>query len=1393
MNDLNQRIARLSPEKRALLALQLMKKSASVPHEQEITPLPRNDGTVSFPLSFSQQRLWFLDRFQPDSPLYNIPSATRLRGSLDVAALQTSLGEIVKRHESLRTTFASVDDQPVQIIAQTMNLLLPVTDLSELPESERETRAQRLVAEEAGRPFDLAQGPLLRTGLLRLGEDEHILLLTVHHIISDGWSMGVLFRELKTLYAGYINEQPALLAALPVQYADFAGWQRAWLQGEALEKQLAYWRRQLVGDLPVLELQTDRPRPAVLTYNGDMLSVTLGQPLTAAIKAVSRREGCTLFMTLLAAFQVLLHRYTGQDDILIGTPIAGRGRSEIEGLIGFFINTLVLRTDLSGDPTFKDLLGRVREVALAAYTHQDLPFEKLVEELQPERNMSHAPLFQVMLALHNTPPQALELAGLEPGPLRIERRTAKFDISLDVVEVAHGLRMQFEYNTDLFDPATIARMQQSFQTLLEGIAMDPERRISILPLLSVADCHQQLVEWNEVYANCPHDRYVHQLFEAQVEQTPEAIALAFKDLQLSYRELNQRANQLAHHLRSLGVGPEILVAVCIRRSLEMVVALLAILKAGGVYVPLDPDYPRDRLVFMLEDIDSPVIIVESSIEERLPEHHARCVFIDRPEMFGQCPVTNPATNLTLENLAYVIYTSGSTGTPKGVTVPHQALAGHCIDCRMQYELGPSDRVLQFASFSFDASLEQILTTLVSGAMLVVRGNEILSPRQFYHTIAESKLTVIDIPPSYWHQLALAGIDAVLAGNSLRLVIVGGEEMLPNTLQLWLRSSLRDVRLLNAYGPTEATITALTFEMPPRYKEDASVLRIPIGRPCGGRKIYILDSHRQPVPIGVAGELHIGGARLARGYLNRPELTAEKFIRDPFSADPDARAYKTGDLARYLPDGNIEFLGRLDQQIKLRGFRIEPGEIEAALARHPEVREALVTLREDTPGDKRLVAYIVQAHAGSASPVVQELRIFLKGKLPDYMVPAAIVMLDSLPLTSSGKVDRQALPAPDLMSVGQVEYLAPRTSLELQLSKIWGKILKLPTVGVTDNFFDMGGHSLLAVRLVAHIEKTLGKNLPLATFFQAPTIEQLAVILCKEGWAPSWASLVPIQAGGSQPPFFCVHGGGGALLHFRDLVRHLGPDQPFYGLQPQGIDGRQEPLRRVEAMASLYINEIRALQPDGPYYLGGHCFGGLVALEIAQQFHAQGQQVGLLVLIDTSSPRSVTGHTAQKSDLLSRLQERLRLHWGNLSLLGREEKLTYLFSRAQRKSKSTIMRMAYKVYLCTGTVMPHTLRNKYIFDVNVTAQKAYLPTVYAGQITLFRASQDIARRHHHRYQEGWNRLAAGGLEYYDLPASHTTLFREPQVKYLAKQLAQCIRDAPQSADSGKAAARDNKTP
>ncbi|WP_026736231.1 non-ribosomal peptide synthetase [Fischerella sp. PCC 9605] len=1049
--------------------------------------------TSMHPLSFAQQGLWFINQLTPDTPTYNIPIVISLKGCVNLAVLEDSLNEIIRRHEVLRTSFTVVDGQPVQVINQAVPLTLAIEDLRSLKTSERNSAAKRLATELAQQPFDLSAQSLLRAKILQLNDKNYHLIITLHHIIADGWSIGVLIKELAALYEAFSTGKLSPLSELPIQYRDFVNWQRKWINCERIQPLLTYWQQKLQGELTVLNLPTDRTRSPLQTFKGAQAKLVLSPTLKKELKNLSRQQGVTLFMTLLTAFKILLYRYTGQTDILVGSPIANRNRAEIESLIGFFVNILVLRTDLSDDLSFQDLLARVKSTALEAYVHQDLPFEKLVEELQPSRDLSYNPLFQVMFVLQNVPKPNLSLSDVSMTYEEGYNGRSKFDLTLFMEDSEQGLVATCEYNTDLFNADTITRMLGHFQTLLSNIVSDPEQCISQLQLLTPPEVQQLLVEWNDTKTDYPQDKCIHQLFEAQVEKTPSDIAVIFVDAhsaasrrvkqQITYRELNNRANQLARYLQQLGVKPDVMVGICMERSIEMVVGLLAILKAGGAYMPLDPAYPKERLAFTLADSQVSVLLAHAHLVNHLPPHSAQLVCIDTDSTaFADYSPENLISNARSENLAYVIYTSGSTGKPKGVQIPHSAVVNFLSTMRQIPGLAKEDVLLSVTTLSFDIAALELYLPLIVGARLVLVNREVITDStQLLKQLVSNGVTVMQATPATWRMLIAAGWQSQ---NTMKILC--GGEALDSSLAYQLLE--RGQEVWNLYGPTETTIWSAVQKVNSQEQQQGVSS---IGRPIANTQFHILDPHQQLVPVGVPGELHIGGVGLARGYWNRPDLTGEKFIPSPFESGK--RLYKTGDLARYLTDGKIEFLGRIDHQVKIRGFRIELGEIEALLEQHPQVRETVVVAREDIPNDCRLVAYLV-TH-GNATPSVNELRGFLKEKLPEYMLPSAFVVLDALPLTPNGKVDRRALKAPEnLRPELTASFQPPQSEMEQQIAKFWQEVLHLDKVGIHDNFFDLGGHSLLMLQVNNKLRAILQREISIVTMFQNPTIYSLAQYL-----------------------------------------------------------------------------------------------------------------------------------------------------------------------------------------------------------------------------------------------------------------------------------------------------------
>ncbi|ELX07967.1 linear gramicidin synthase subunit C [Janthinobacterium sp. HH01] len=1308
---------------------------------------------VALPLSFAQQRLWFIDQFESASALYNIPAAVRLSGALDVAALRRTVNEIVRRHEALRTSFASVDGTPVQVIAPVLELALEAQDLSALPQAEREAKAQWLVQDEAQTPFDLANGPLIRARLLRLSETEHIVLLTVHHIVSDGWSTGILVQEVAALYAAYVEQRPSPLPELPIQYADFAHWQRQWLSGEVLQQQLNYWQGQLGGAPTLLTLPTDRPRPAQQSHRGAVQGFAVSAATTAALNTLSRQAQSTLFMTLTAVFNVLLSRYAGQDDICIGTPIANRNRAETEGLIGFFVNTLVLRTQVDGGEGFLQLLDQVRVNMLDAYAHQDVPFEQLVEVLKPERHVSHSPLFQVMLVLQNAPTETLTLPGLTLRGMGGEAVLSKFDMSFNISEEGGRLLGGIEYNTDLFDQSTMARMAGHFVRLLEAVVADPQRRIQDLDMLDAAERHQLLVEWNDTASAGVSAGTIHALFEQRAAASPESVALEYEDASLTYGELNARANRLAHHLRTLGVGPDVLVGLCVERSLEMIVGLLAILKAGGAYVPLDPAYPPDRLAYMLEDAAPAVLLTQQRLLSVLPASDVPVFLLDADAAsLDVYDATNPSTETQAGNLAYVIYTSGSTGRPKGTLLSHANLCHLAHAQALAFGVGAAQRVLQFASLNFDASTWEIFMALAAGATLCLAGREQLMPgAALESTLQKLAINHVTLPP-----VAL-GLMSSRALAAVETLIVAGEACSRTLVDEWAQER----RFFNAYGPTEATVCASVHHCLAGQEGQP-----PIGTPIANVQLYILDAGLEPVPVGAAGELHIAGAGLARGYLNRGDLTADRFIPNPFGAT-GSRMYKSGDLARYLEDGSIEYLGRIDHQVKLRGFRIELGEIEAALAALEPVREAMVLAREDVAGDKRLVAYLV-AHDGAPLPDAAGLRAALLESLPEYMVPAHFVVLEQMPLTPNGKVDRKALPVPELVR-SEDDYVGPRTPTEDVLNAIWLDMLKLDRIGIFDDFFLIGGHSLLAAQLLSRVKRVFNVEIPLRDFFAAPSQAGLAALLDQQSRAERQpSSLVLVRPGAGALPLFLTHPNGGEVHYAFALAPHIDSDVAIYGLAAYGFLEGETPFTSVEAMAAHYIAAIREVQAEGPYRIAGYSSGGVLAYEMAHQLVAGGEEVEFLGLLDSHHDPELREQVYRtevpvfddREAFLQKLTQRLP-----------EAQHALLDTIAQAADLAAMVKLCERFRLLPEDTDPGTVRRYLAVEhegamavINYVAPPLSVPT------TLFRAEEGDNQDPH----SGWAALLGNALQVVPVGGSHLSIIQPPHVAALGAAISSAIR-------------------
>ncbi|MBZ4414933.1 non-ribosomal peptide synthetase [Myxococcus sp. RHSTA-1-4] len=1351
------------------------------------------------PLSFAQQRLWFLAQVDAGGFSYNVPFFSRLRGPLDVAALERALTELVLRHEALRTTFGEEGGQPVQRIAPEAVVPLPVETLEArawevvvrraeaevpLPAESWEARTRdemrpaeaeaplpvetleelerevvRRAEEEARRPFDLEKGPLLRARLLRLAPEEHVLLLMLHHIACDGWSLELLERELRVLYAAFSTGAAPALPALPVQYADYTLWQRAWLKDEVLEEQLAWWKAHLAGASPALELPLDRPRPPVQSFIGTSLTVPLSPSLSSAVKELGRREGVTPFMLLLAGYQALLSRYSGQRDVVVGTPISGRNRREVEGLIGFFVNTLALRMDVDGEERFRGLLRRVREACLGAYAHQDVPFEMLVDALQPVRDLSRSPLFQVMFVLQGVRPLP-SLPGLDASEVAFDAGMAKFDLTLFMRETAEGWLCVWEYSTTLFDEATVRRLADSYVRLLEAAVADPEALVGELPLLGEEERRRLVEEWSGRVDAEYAPELMHEWVEAQVARTPDAVAVTDGREELTYARLEAQANQLAHHLVALGVKPGGTVGLCVERgSPRMPVAVLATLKAGAAFLPLDPSYPVERLAQMLEDTGAPVVLVQGRLEEALPRGlEARLVRLEQEaEAIDARPTFAPAVPLSSETPCYFVYTSGSTGRPKGIVMSHRAV-GNMLRWLLERTVDPAATTLQFASLNFDVSFQELFGTwCLGGKVLLVSEVQRRDPVRLLRLMVEHEVGRLYLPFVALQALCeVAQLEPRLP--PLNEVVTAGEQLQVTPALVAFFERLPGCVLENQYGPSEAhVVTAWRARGAPSRWPALP----PVGAPIHNVQVYVLDERGAPCPVGVAGEVYVGGASVAHGYHGRPELTAERFLPDALSGQPGGRLYRTGDKARWLADGNLEFLGRLDGQVKVRGFRVELGEVEVALRGLSGVKDAAAVVREDG-GVKRLVGYVVRGAEEAWD--AEALKRQLGRRVPEYMVPSVLVRLEALPLTPSGKVDRKALPAPDTQRQELAStYEAPRDELERQLVGVWEEVLGVRPVGVRDDFFSLGGHSLLAIRLLARIRSSLGRALPVSALFQQATVAHLAALLRED--AEPWSPLVRLKEGRGRRPFFCVHPVGGTVLSYTELARLLGPEQPFYGLQARGLEGDAPPCETLPEMAALYVAALQSVQPRGPYLLGGWSMGASIAWEMACQLQTREERVEVLALIDGfvrpfDGDGSPPGHDEAArlgalfyKDLLRAAGHALPLEDEALSRMAPEALLRTLEEAGQS--------------LATGTQPLRALRG--VFELNLLAAWRYVPPPYSGPVVSLQA-KGTTRVH------GWEAVATGALEVHELDGDHYSILRAPHVERLASLLRNCLERA-----------------
>jgi len=1337
-------------------------------NDLKITPIGRTSREKNkLPLSFAQQRLWFLDKLEPDSSAYHIITAHRLVGHLNLTALEESFKEITRRHEILRTIITTDGDQPLQTVLPELDIPLNLLDIGHLAASEQEAKVQELIKQAQLKPFNLAVGPLIRITLIKLNSTGHIIVVVMHHIISDAWSMNVLFKELSKCYEAFCEGRLPSLAELPIQYGDFVDWQRNRLQGEVLTEQIAYWKQQLKNSPSVLTLPEDFPRPSVQTFRGGQHSLILPFETSKALQDLSKRENVTLFAVLLTAFKLLLYRHTKQDGVVLGIPIASRNRKEVEELIGFFISTLVLYTPISPEATFKELLSQEREILLGAYEHQDIPFEKLVEELRPERDLSHTPLFQIFFNMTTEELHKLTLKDLQVELTMPAERESKFDMTLYVNETNGDIRLKLVYNADLFLKERMVELLEQFRALLLQIIDSSDKPILTYSLITPIS--KPILPDPTIELDIPRQPFVMDMFDYWAKQNPVDTAIRHGKLAMSYSELSEASQSIAHALRATGLGRGQVAAVYGRRSIGLIAGMLGVLMSGSVLLSIDPNLPDKRKQVMYRESGARALIY-------IDEKHGEIAWLD----------TNTPSNLILvkadsgkllngksnskpsliswadcdgDDPAYIFFTSGTTGVPKGVLGRHKGLS-HFLDWQYKvFSVGPGDRSAQLTGLSFDVVMRDVFLPLTSGATLCLPENvDDFSVDQIIPWFKQEKISVLHTVPT----LAQTWL-SVMASNvslpELRLTFFAGEPLTDSLVKNW-RSHFPNARVINLYGPTETTLAKCYYEVPDEPRTGIQ----PVGRSLPQTQVLVLSPTGEQCGIGEMGEIVIRTPFRSLGYINAPDEKQKKFIPSPFRNDASDILYVTGDRGRYRLDGLIEILGRVDDQVKIRGVRIEPGEINAVLARYPGVNACVVIARRDDGSDLYLAAYIVSDNKDKL--IVSDLREYLEQRLVAAMIPRAFIFMDELPRTPNGKIDRRALPAPQLSDLATGNFIAPRDELELKLVKIWERLLNTSPIGVQDNFFDVGGHSLLAVRLFAQIKKVVGIDLPLATLFHAPTIEKLAELLRDDGWRPAWSSLVPMQPEGTNPPLFCVHAVGGNVLSLRDLARHLGKDQPFYALQSKGLDGMQTPPSKVEDMARYYIEEIQTVQPSGPYYLVGQSSGGIVAFEMAHQLLDQGHEVAFLALIDTYEPRRQESLTISRADrynyhiknikksgllyLVERVQDRLRGNWRNL----------------QRKMSKRIS----VIYQRMGRPIPYSFRHSYVSRAIQLATRNYTPRVYPGQIILFRAKNTIRAYVEEQYgvQRGWRDYATGGFEMYDIEGAHN-LEQEPFVEVLADLL------------------------
>ena len=1356
--------------------------------------------TITAPLSYGQKALWFLYMSAPESPAYHVSFSARIHSPLDFEALRRAFQQLIERHGALRAAFKLQDGMPIQDIAGDREVSFKIVDC----EGCSDAHLHKLVEAAYRHPFDLEKGCAFRVDLFARDSHDHVLLVTVHHIIYDAWSLWLNLDEIGQLYEANVAGTSAKLPPLDYSYRDHIVRQQEMISGARGQQLWDFWSKELSGELPTLTLPIDKQRPLEQTYSGASYRFSLGAERSRQVRKLAQTMGVTPFVLLLAVFQVLLHRYSGQDEIVVGSPTAGRSDAQFSGIAGYFVNPVVLRANLAGNPKFSAFVERVAQTAVNALEHQDFPFPLLVERLQPRRDPACAPLFQVSFVYQKPQRSTASIDWLSWtsergkrlvwGGLEIEffdqaQQEGQFDLELEMMDTHDNLHATFKYNTDLFEPASIAQMERSFTSLLDGVIADPSKPVGSFPLLDAEESQRLKMSAPSQPSDPKQVRCLHRSFEAQALANPESIAVTDGEHQLSYGALNQQANRLAHHLIVLGVKDEMRVAICLQRSAQMLVAMLAVVKAGGAYVPIAPEAPSERNAFILKDSKSVLLITREALTKGLEQACPRMVDVDAHQAeIESHPDINPDLSIAIDRLLYVIYTSGSTGKPKGALVTHFNAARLFASTDHWFDLGAKDVWTMFHSFAFDFSVWEIWGALLYGGRLLIVPHLVSrAPEEFIDLLNREGVTVLNQTPSAFRQLMDAEARHPLRVDTpLRLVIFGGEALDLKSLAPWYaRHDEAHPRLVNMYGITETTVH-VTYR--PLSASDVVVGRSVIGEPIRDLQVQVLDAALEPVPVGVPGEMFVAGDGLCRGYLDRPQLSAERFIERDLGDGKTIRLYRTGDLARRLAGGDIEYLGRADDQVKIRGFRIELGEIEAALNEHSDVNSSVVIVREDE-GDKRLVAYLVGA--ANAAPSSSALREFLLSRLPDYMVPVAFVVLERLPLNANGKVDRRALPAPQLDRSGSSSaFVPPRDVVEQAIARHWEAVLKLHPISVRDNFFEIGGHSLLAVNLIVRLEREFGQRLPMATLFRRPTVEQLAQLLRENAPAATNPLLVPIQPNGDGRAFFCVAGGGGSVMYYYPLALHMGADRPFLGLQAVGLDGDCEPLTSVEALAAAQLEAIQTVQPHGPYLLGGHCFGGSVAFEISQLLLAKGEEVALLVLIDVPSRYIETGDGIAHDDpawiakLAAIINESAGVDLGidasTLSALDAEAQLQCLNERMQ----------------AVGAMPPGADVAKVRGLLNVfvaNSQARYAPrNVLPVPIALFRAGEfhsdydfsiaDDTGSTIETSTMGWNAYASGDINVEVVPGNHITMLSVTNAPQLAERVAQRLASVSKASSS-----------